>query len=84
MVPAEYHDLGTVFSQQCALSLPPHFPYNCGIDLLPGQVSGLTSLPWSRLYDVSWPERESLEKYISESLTTGLILPPTGEEEGPV
>lgn len=53
------------------------------IDLLPGEVPGPASLPSSRLYDLSWPEREAMEKYLSESLATGLILPPTGEEEGP-
>lgn len=39
---------GEVFSKQRALSLPPHRPYNCAIDLLPGP-----SLSSSRLYLVS-------------------------------
>ncbi|KAI3376970.1 hypothetical protein L3Q82_000205 [Scortum barcoo] len=51
-------------------SLPPHRPYDCPIDLLPG-----ASLPTSRLYNLSRPEREAMEKYISESLAAGLIRP---------
>uniref|UniRef100_A0A674P5X9 Gypsy retrotransposon integrase-like protein 1 n=1 Tax=Takifugu rubripes TaxID=31033 RepID=A0A674P5X9_TAKRU len=35
-VPPIYHDLAPVFSKDNALSLPPHRPYDCPIDLLPG------------------------------------------------
>ncbi|KAI3351394.1 hypothetical protein L3Q82_020203 [Scortum barcoo] len=59
-----------VFSKAKATSLPPHRPYDCPIDLLPG-----ASLPTSRLYNLSRPEREAMEKYISESLAAGLIRP---------
>ena len=34
--PPVYHDLAPVFSKESALSLPPHRPYDCAIDLLPG------------------------------------------------
>lgn len=69
-VPEIYHGLATVFSKQRALSLPPHRPYDCQIDLLPG-----AQLPSSRLYNLSRPEREVMEKYIKDSLTAGLIRP---------
>ncbi|KAI3372161.1 hypothetical protein L3Q82_007016 [Scortum barcoo] len=69
-VPSVYHDLAPVFSKAKATSLPPHRPYDCPIDLLPG-----ASLPTSRLYNLSRPEREAMEKYISESLAAGLIRP---------
>ncbi|KAI2655590.1 Transposon Tf2-6 polyprotein [Labeo rohita] len=36
IIPSEYHDLGAVFSKDQALTLPPHRPYDCSIDLLPG------------------------------------------------
>jgi hypothetical protein len=55
-VPEEYHDLGEVFSKSRALSLPPHRPYDCAIDLLSG-----APLPGSRLFNLSRPERESME-----------------------
>ncbi|KAI7808450.1 Pol polyprotein [Triplophysa rosa] len=67
-VPEEYHDLRTVFSKSRATSLPPHRPYDCAIDLLPG-----TSPPKGRLYSLSCPEREAMDKYINESLQAGLI-----------
>ncbi len=59
-----------VFSKSRAASLPPHRPYDCAIDLVPG-----TSPPKGRLYSLSAPEREAMEKYISDSLAAGLIHP---------
>ena len=50
-VPSAYHDLARVFSKYQALSLPPHRPYDCAIDLLPG-----APLPVGRLYNLSIPE----------------------------
>ncbi|KAI3375975.1 hypothetical protein L3Q82_016511 [Scortum barcoo] len=35
-VPQCYHDLREVFSKTKAMSLPPHRPWDCPIDLLPG------------------------------------------------
>ncbi len=75
-VPAEYLDLKEVFSKSRAASLPPHRPYDCAIDLLPGK-----SPPKGKLYSLSVPEREAMENYISDSLASGFIQPsssPTG------
>ncbi len=69
-VPAEYHDLKEVFSKSRAASLPPHRPYDCAIDLVPG-----TSPPKGRLYSLSVPERGAMEKYISDSLAARFIRP---------
>ncbi|KAG1974134.1 retrotransposable element [Pimephales promelas] len=69
-VPREYHDLRAVFSRSRATSLPPHRLYDCAIDLLPG-----TTPPRGRLYSLSAPEREALEKYLSDSLEAGTIVP---------
>uniref|UniRef100_A0A8P4GPN0 Gypsy retrotransposon integrase-like protein 1 n=1 Tax=Dicentrarchus labrax TaxID=13489 RepID=A0A8P4GPN0_DICLA len=69
-VPVEYHNLGEVFSKHRAVSLPPHRPYDCAIELLPG-----STLPSSRLYNLSRPEHEAMEKYIGDSLAAGLIRP---------
>ncbi|CAM4606773.1 unnamed protein product [Leuciscus chuanchicus] len=62
-VPEEYFDLRAVFSRSRAASLPPHRPYDCSIELLPG-----TTPPRGRLYSLSVPERKALEKYLSDSL----------------
>ncbi|KAM3623773.1 uncharacterized protein V6R79_015393, partial [Siganus canaliculatus] len=69
-VPAVYHDLAQVFSKARATSLPPHRPYDCAIDLLPG-----TTPPKGRLYSLSEPERKAMEAYISSSLAAGIIRP---------
>ncbi len=77
-VPSEYHDLKQVFSKDRALSLPPHRPYDCAIDLLPG-----SPLPSKKLYNLSKPEKEAMGTYIQDSLSTGLIRPslsPLGAE----
>ncbi len=67
-VPSEYLDLKGVFSKSRAASLPPHCPYDCAIDLLPG-----TSPTKGRLYSLSAPKREAMEKYISDSLAAKII-----------
>ncbi|KAI2649094.1 Transposon Tf2-9 polyprotein [Labeo rohita] len=69
IIPSEYHDLGAVFSKDQTLTLPPHRPYDCSIDLLPG-----APLPTSRLYNLSRPEREAMEKYIHDSLAAAFDL----------
>uniref|UniRef100_A0A8C2EBD4 Gypsy retrotransposon integrase-like protein 1 n=1 Tax=Cyprinus carpio TaxID=7962 RepID=A0A8C2EBD4_CYPCA len=69
-VPEAYHDLRAVFSKSRASSLPPHRPYDCAIDLLPG-----TSPPKGHLYSLSGPEREAMERYIHDSLVAGIIRP---------
>ncbi len=59
-----------MFSKSRAASLPPHRPYDCAIELEPGM-----SPPKGRLYSLSVPEREAMDKYISNSLTGGFIRP---------
>ena len=65
-----FHDLARVFSKDQALSLSPHRPYDCAIDLLPG-----APLPLGQLYNLSIPEKETMRDYISESLASGIIRP---------
>uniref|UniRef100_A0A8C1TGE2 Gypsy retrotransposon integrase-like protein 1 n=1 Tax=Cyprinus carpio TaxID=7962 RepID=A0A8C1TGE2_CYPCA len=69
-VPVEYLDLKEVFSKSRAATLPPHRPYDCAIDLVSGK-----SPPKGKLYSLSIPEREAMEKYISDSLASGFIRP---------
>lgn len=71
-MPSSYHDLLEVFSKDKALSLPPHRPYDCEIDLLPR-----APLPSGQGYSLSRPEREPMESYIHSSLAVGLIRPST-------
>jgi len=69
-VPKEYHDLKGIFSKILATSLPPHHPYDCAIDLLPG-----TTHPRGRLFSLSAPETNSMKRYINDSLAAGLMRP---------
>ena len=62
--------LALMFSKVQALSLPPHRPYDCTIDLLPG-----APLPVGRLYNLSVLKKETMRNYISESLASGIIRP---------
>ncbi|XDV48573.1 hypothetical protein PO909_017970 [Leuciscus waleckii] len=57
-VPVEYLDLKEVFSKSRAASLPPHRPYDCAIDLLPGYVissEGVRMDPDKVKAVVDWP-----------------------------
>ena len=69
-VPPDYEDLRAVFSKSRASCLPPHRPYDCAIELLPG-----ASPPRGRLYSLSQPETAAMNAYVQESLAAGLIRP---------
>lgn len=70
LVPTEYYDLGQVFRKDQALSLPPHRPYDSGIDLLLR-----APLPTIRLFSLSKPECDTMERYVTDSLAAGIIRP---------
>lgn len=71
-VPTAYHDLEEVFSKSRVVSLPPHRPFDCAINLLPGSTP-----PMGRLYSISGPERQAMNSYIQEALEVGIIRPST-------
>ncbi|XDV19920.1 hypothetical protein PO909_025315 [Leuciscus waleckii] len=66
-IPPEYWAFQDVFSKRLATQLPPHRPWDCAIDLLPG----------ARLYPLSIPEKEAIEEYIQEALQLRFIRPST-------
>ncbi|KAL0198415.1 hypothetical protein M9458_006955, partial [Cirrhinus mrigala] len=70
--PSEYRAFRDVFSKAAATKLPPHRPWDCAIELLPG-----AQLPKGRVYPLSGPEREAMEEYIKEALNQGFIRPST-------
>ncbi|KAK3555430.1 hypothetical protein QTP86_016120 [Hemibagrus guttatus] len=67
-VPSQYHHLKAVFSKKRATSLPPHRPYDCAIELLPGYCP-----PRGRIFCLSSPECTAMDSYIEEALAAGLI-----------
>uniref|UniRef100_A0A8C7ZXU4 ribonuclease H n=1 Tax=Oryzias sinensis TaxID=183150 RepID=A0A8C7ZXU4_9TELE len=69
-VPPVYHDLCDVFCKFRARSLPPHRPYDCAIELLPG-----TQPPKGHIYPLSPPEQVAMNNYLQESLQAGIIRP---------
>ncbi|KAK3529898.1 hypothetical protein QTP86_007216 [Hemibagrus guttatus] len=71
-LPGEYQDYQDVFSQMATTKLPPHRPWDCAIDLLPG-----AKLPKGRVYPLSIPDNKAIEEYISEALQQGFIRPST-------
>ncbi len=70
MIPFDYRAFQDVFSKQAATQLPPHRPWDCAIDLLPGY-----KLPKGRVYSLSIPECKAMEEYIKEALNQGYIRP---------
>ncbi len=70
--PSDYAAFQDVFSKQAATILPPHRPWDCAIDLLPG-----AKLPKGRVYPLSIPECKAMEDYIREALQQGFIQPST-------
>ncbi|KAK3559209.1 hypothetical protein QTP86_005190 [Hemibagrus guttatus] len=67
-----YAPFSDVFCPKRASKLPPHRPWDCAIDLLPGEP-----VPRRRIYPLSIPEEKAMEEYIKEALAQGYICPST-------
>jgi len=50
------------------MELPPHFPWDCSVDLLPG-----ATLPKGKIYPLSILGQKAMEKYIEEALKQKFI-----------
>ncbi|KAK3563596.1 hypothetical protein QTP86_031829 [Hemibagrus guttatus] len=59
--PKVYQD---VFCPRKASKLPPHRPWDCAIDLVPGEP-----VPKGRIYSLSIPEKKAMKEYIQEALS---------------
>ncbi len=71
-VPNAYQDLSEAFSKSKASQLPPHRSSDCAIDLLPG-----SNPPKGRIFPLSQPESEAMNKYIQEEWAkTSFVTPP--------
>ncbi|KAK3512423.1 hypothetical protein QTP70_009845 [Hemibagrus guttatus] len=71
-IPACYAPFSDIFCPKRASKLPPHRPWDCAIDLLPGE-----SVPRGKIYPLSVPEEKAMEEYIEEALAQGYIHPST-------
>jgi transposase InsO family protein len=71
-------DYAEVFSKDRAASLPPHRVFDCDIPLHPN-----AKLPHGKVYQLTEPETDVLEKYITDNLASGLIRPSTSPASSP-
>ncbi|KAK3561631.1 hypothetical protein QTP86_011254 [Hemibagrus guttatus] len=71
-IPTCYAPFSDVFCPKRASKLPPHRPWDCAIDLLPGEP-----VPRGRIYPLSVPEEKAMEAYVKEALALGYIRPST-------
>ncbi|KAK3545866.1 hypothetical protein QTP70_016399 [Hemibagrus guttatus] len=71
-IPTCYSHFRDVFCPRKASKLPPHRPWDCAIDLIPGEP-----VPKGWIYSLSIPEEEAMEEYIQEALAQGYIRPST-------
>ncbi|KAK3570478.1 hypothetical protein QTP86_019826 [Hemibagrus guttatus] len=71
-IPACYAPFSNVFCPKRASKLPPHQPWDCAINLLPGEP-----VPRQKIYPLSIPEEKAMEEYIKEALAQGYIRPST-------
>ncbi|KAK3558149.1 hypothetical protein QTP86_010812 [Hemibagrus guttatus] len=67
-IPTCYAPFSDIFCPKRASKLPPHRPWDCAIDLLPGEP-----VPRGRSYPLSIPEEKAMEEYIKEALVQGYI-----------
>ncbi len=70
--PSDYASFSDVFCPKRASRLPPHRPWDCAIDLVPGEP-----VPRGKIYPLSQPEQKAMEDYIEEALKQGYIVPST-------
>ncbi|XP_073491307.1 uncharacterized protein [Aquarana catesbeiana] len=71
-IPEPYQDFADVFSKKGAELLPPHRPYDCPIELLPG-----TEVPFGRIFPLTEQELGTLKQYLDENLKKKFIRPST-------
>ncbi len=71
-IPSCYAPFSDVFCPKRPSKLPPHRPWDCAIDLLPGEP-----VPRGRIYPLSIPEQKAMEEYIEEALEQDYIYPST-------
>ncbi|KAK3532161.1 hypothetical protein QTP86_009047 [Hemibagrus guttatus] len=67
-IPTCYSCFSDVFCPKKASKLPPHRPWDCAINLIPGEP-----VPRGMIYSLSLPEEKAMEEYIMEVLAQGYI-----------
>lgn len=78
-IPSQYMAYQDVFCEKEADKLPPHRPYDCKIDLVPG-----AQLPPSKIYAMSEVESAALREFLQKNLQRGFIRESTASGGAPV
>ena len=78
-LPPQYAEFSDVFQKSNADKLPPHRPYDCAIDLLPGKQP-----PWGQIYSLSPDEQVLVQEYLEENLKKGFIQKSTSSAGAPI
>lgn len=78
-IPKSYHSFLTVFGEEEFKALPPHRPYDIGIDLTEG-----AKLPMGPIYSMTPGKSKSLRTYLDEELARGKIRPTKAPGGAPV
>ncbi|KAK9395734.1 PEG10: Retrotransposon-derived protein PEG10 [Crotalus adamanteus] len=78
-LPAELGDYVDVFGEKEADQLPPHWSYDCPVDLVPN-----AKLPVGQIYSLSEPELAALRDFIDKNLRKGFIRLSTSPLAAPV
>lgn len=67
-IPSCYAPFSNVFCPKRVTQLLPHQPWDCVIDLKPGEP-----VPRGKIYPLSIPEQKVMKEYIEEALQQGYI-----------
>ena len=80
MVPVQYRDFAKVFSEEESQRLPDHQPWDHAIDLEPDAVKH-----WKiKSYPMSPAEQEELDKFLTEHVAKGYLVPSKSPMASPV
>ena len=80
-LPRKYHEFASVFSKTDANDLPPERrKYDCAITL----KDPTSTPPYKPLYNLSAPELDALQSYITENLAKGFIRPSKSPAGAPI
>ncbi|KAJ1099937.1 hypothetical protein NDU88_005030 [Pleurodeles waltl] len=78
-LPSQFLEYSDVFSEKKACFLPPHRPYDCQIDLVPG-----ANIRNCRIYTLSVKENQVLREYLDQCLANKLIRPSRSPAASPL
>ena len=80
MIPPQYRQHLSVFSEEESHRLPGHKPWDHAIDLIPGSNMAIRT----KVYPMSANEQEELQRFLEENLAKGYIRPSKSPLSSPV